>query len=81
MLAQSEASGQRLDALGFGVVTTDMVGKGGIGSPESGGLDSLSEYTLPGEWCEDGLVLEVLFLLVSDSTQRHLLTLHGKLFL
>lgn len=66
MLAQSEASGQRLDTLGFGAGATDMVGKGGIGSPESGGLDSLSEYTLPGEWCEHGLVFEVLFLFVGD---------------
>ncbi|XP_012670099.1 zinc finger CCCH domain-containing protein 7B isoform X2 [Clupea harengus] len=50
MLGQSEASSQRLDSLGFstGAGATDMAGKGGVGSPESGGLDSLSEYTLPG---------------------------------
>ncbi|XP_073684410.1 zinc finger CCCH domain-containing protein 7B isoform X2 [Garra rufa] len=45
VLGQSEASSQTMDSLGsFG----DAAGKGGSGSLSTGGLDSLSEYTLPG---------------------------------
>uniref|UniRef100_A0A8C8F6Q4 C3H1-type domain-containing protein n=1 Tax=Oncorhynchus tshawytscha TaxID=74940 RepID=A0A8C8F6Q4_ONCTS len=45
---RDQTSTQALDALGaFSPGTGDMEGKGGVGI---GGLDSLSEYTLPGEW-------------------------------
>lgn len=71
MLGQSEASSQRLDSLGFstGAGATDMAGKGGVGSPESGGLDSLSEYTLPGEWYRMACFFGVLIMLVGDYTK------------
>ncbi|KAK6328355.1 hypothetical protein J4Q44_G00003330 [Coregonus suidteri] len=47
---RDQTSTQALDALGAfspGTGTGDTEGKGGVGI---GGLDSLSEYTLPGEW-------------------------------
>ncbi|XP_043110174.1 zinc finger CCCH domain-containing protein 7B [Puntigrus tetrazona] len=49
VLGQSEASSQTMDSLGsFSSGAGDAAGKGGSGSLISGGLDSLSEYTLPG---------------------------------
>ncbi|XP_059386783.1 zinc finger CCCH domain-containing protein 7B-like isoform X3 [Carassius carassius] len=48
-LGQSEASSQTMDSLGsFSSGARDAAGKGGSGSLSTGGLDSLSEYTLPG---------------------------------
>uniref|UniRef100_A0A673JBV7 Zinc finger CCCH domain-containing protein 7B-like n=1 Tax=Sinocyclocheilus rhinocerous TaxID=307959 RepID=A0A673JBV7_9TELE len=50
VLGQSEASSQTMDSLGsFSSGAGDAAGKGGSGSLIIGGLDSLSEYTLPGE--------------------------------
>uniref|UniRef100_A0A672Q7Y4 Zinc finger CCCH domain-containing protein 7B-like n=1 Tax=Sinocyclocheilus grahami TaxID=75366 RepID=A0A672Q7Y4_SINGR len=50
VLGQSEASSQTMDSLGsFSSGARDTAGKGGSGSLSTGGLDSLSEYTLPGE--------------------------------
>ncbi|XP_016343790.1 zinc finger CCCH domain-containing protein 7B isoform X3 [Sinocyclocheilus anshuiensis] len=49
VLGQSEASSQTTDSLGsFSSGAGDAAGKGGSGSLITGGLDSLSEYTLPG---------------------------------
>ncbi|XP_058649600.1 zinc finger CCCH domain-containing protein 7B isoform X1 [Onychostoma macrolepis] len=49
LLGQSEASSQTMDSLGsFSSGAGDAAGKGGSGSLITGGLDSLSEYTLPG---------------------------------
>ncbi|CAM4709557.1 hypothetical protein PO909_012835 [Leuciscus waleckii] len=49
VLGQSEASSQTMDSLGsFSSGAGDTAGKGGSGSLSTGGLDSLSEYTLPG---------------------------------
>ncbi|XP_052467199.1 zinc finger CCCH domain-containing protein 7B-like isoform X1 [Carassius gibelio] len=49
VLGQSEASSQTMDSLGsFSSGARDAAGKGGSGSLSTGGLDSLSEYTLPG---------------------------------
>lgn len=49
LLGQSEASSQTMDFLGsFSSGAGDTAGKGGSGSLITGGLDSLSEYTLPG---------------------------------
>ncbi|XP_048025857.1 zinc finger CCCH domain-containing protein 7B isoform X1 [Megalobrama amblycephala] len=49
VLGQSEASSQTMDTLGsFSSGAGDTAGKGGSGSLSTGGLDSLSEYTLPG---------------------------------
>ncbi len=48
LLGQSEASSQTMDSLGS-FSSGDAAGKGGSGSLITGGLDSLSEYTLPGE--------------------------------
>ncbi|XP_016346447.1 zinc finger CCCH domain-containing protein 7B-like [Sinocyclocheilus anshuiensis] len=49
VLGQSEASSQTMDSLGsFSSGARDTAGKGGSGSLSTGGLDSLSEYTLPG---------------------------------
>ncbi|XP_026132544.1 zinc finger CCCH domain-containing protein 7B isoform X2 [Carassius auratus] len=49
VLGQSEASSQTMDSLGsFSSGAGDAAGKGWSGSLISGGLDSLSEYTLPG---------------------------------
>ncbi|KAL1264313.1 hypothetical protein QQF64_004668 [Cirrhinus molitorella] len=49
VLGQSEASSQAMDSLGsFSSGAGDAAGKGGSGSLSTGGLDSLSEYTLPG---------------------------------
>lgn len=49
LLGQSEASSQTMDFLGsFSSGAGDAAGKGGSGSLITGGLDSLSEYTLPG---------------------------------
>ncbi|KAL0179623.1 hypothetical protein M9458_025065, partial [Cirrhinus mrigala] len=43
-----EASSQTMDSLGsFSSGAGDTAGKGGSGSLSTGGLDSLSEYTLP----------------------------------
>ncbi|XP_039541325.1 zinc finger CCCH domain-containing protein 7B isoform X1 [Pimephales promelas] len=47
VLGQSEASSQTMDSLGS-FSSGDTAGKGGSGSLSTGGLDSLSEYTLPG---------------------------------
>lgn len=52
MLGQSESSSQMMDSLGpfsSGTGTEDSGGKAECGSLSTGGLDSLSEYTLPGE--------------------------------
>jgi len=48
VLGQSEASSQTMDSLGS-FSSGDTAGKGGSGSLSTGGLDSLSEYTLPGK--------------------------------
>ncbi|XP_067285182.1 zinc finger CCCH domain-containing protein 7B [Pseudorasbora parva] len=49
VIGQSEASSQTMDSLGsFSSGAGDTTGKGGSGSLSTGGLDSLSEYTLPG---------------------------------
>ncbi|XP_051522856.1 zinc finger CCCH domain-containing protein 7B-like isoform X1 [Myxocyprinus asiaticus] len=51
VLSQSEASSQTMDSLGSfssGAGTGDTGGKTVSGSLSTGGLDSLSEYTLPG---------------------------------
>ncbi|XP_059388095.1 zinc finger CCCH domain-containing protein 7B isoform X2 [Carassius carassius] len=49
VLGQSEASSQTMDSLGsFSSGAGDAAGKGWSGSLIAGGLDSLSEYTLPG---------------------------------
>uniref|UniRef100_A0A8C2KRP5 Zinc finger CCCH-type containing 7Bb n=1 Tax=Cyprinus carpio TaxID=7962 RepID=A0A8C2KRP5_CYPCA len=49
VLGQSEASSQTMDSLGsYSSGAGDAAGKGWSGSLITGGLDSLSEYTLPG---------------------------------
>ncbi|XP_051968603.1 zinc finger CCCH domain-containing protein 7B [Xyrauchen texanus] len=51
VLGQSEVSSQAMDSLSSfssGAATGDTAGKMGSGSLSTGGLDSLSEYTLPG---------------------------------
>ncbi|KAA0725253.1 Zinc finger CCCH domain-containing protein 7B [Triplophysa tibetana] len=51
VLGQSESSSQMMDSLGpfsSGTGTEDSGGKAECGSLSTGGLDSLSEYTLPG---------------------------------
>ncbi|XP_057213913.1 zinc finger CCCH domain-containing protein 7B [Triplophysa rosa] len=51
VLGQSESSSQMMDSLGSfstGTGTEDSGGKAGCGTLSTSGLDSLSEYTLPG---------------------------------